>query len=108
MSLDIHIAESREQALHGVPRLSIEEPIHDRLFFSKPDIQEQLPMMQRMEDFYKDFIFLNNELDTVRNEITSLRSQFSGDVTILKTLDDLDRTFAEAKSSGLNVYGFSD
>lgn len=106
MALDIRAAASNGSAGRSWSAVSIDMKPHEE-FFAEVQLR-QCPLLYRLSDYSADASYESRELDQLRAEIGSVRTQFPEGSKVRSFLDALHRVCLDAQNGKLNLYAMCD
>lgn len=117
MTLDIHSGKSTKIAHRRKRWAFFDDDVHASLMreisrVSVSDSREiivlRCPLLNRLQDFYKDCSYDSSELEYLIKEIQEIKQAFINDQNIAGQLEMFEKACRDARNGNLNLYAFAD
>jgi hypothetical protein len=108
MAYDIHLGLTETEASMSLAVLSIDGNLHDYVFSINNKELQKYTLIFRMQDYYADGFYHNQELKDFLRELIDFERVFSVDKAKAKLADDLIKVCNIALTQNANIYCFAD
>ncbi len=107
MPYNLHLGESETEALETQPHLSIDYPVHRRIFGAAGVQLYDLTLFYNLSDFYQNAAFFGDNVVSLRGEVEEARRRIH-DPRATEVLSEMSKLCERARKKGLNIYAFGE